>query len=86
MVVRPRTFCVDDEIERREAASLLARALELPQASQDFFFDDNGLTGEANINRMAEPGITIGCGQLRFCPFRWLTREEVAGLLFRALS
>ena len=67
------------------AASLLARALDLAPGTQDYFSDDdNGTHHEANINRLAEAGVTIGCGSMRFCPFRSLTREEMTALLYRA--
>jgi hypothetical protein len=82
----PDAFCPDRTLTRAEMASFLARALELGPATQDWFDDDDGRTHEANINRMAEAGITNGCGPRRFCPSRTVTREEMAAFLFRALS
>jgi hypothetical protein len=43
-------------------ASFLARALNLPAATADFFTDDAGSIHEADINRIAEAGITTGLG------------------------
>ncbi len=79
-------FCPDRTLSRMEMASLLARALELPAATMDWFDDDDGRTHEDNINRLAEAGITGGCGVRRFCPTRSVTREEMAAFLYRALS
>lgn len=83
---RTRRFCADDPLQRGQAASLIARALELAPGTHDHFADDNGITHEPNINRLAEASITDGCEDVFFCPFRLLTREEVAALLYRALN
>ena len=51
-------------------------------AATDYFSDDNGNIHEANINYIADLGITIGCnaaGTL-FCPDGKLTRAEMATL------
>jgi hypothetical protein len=67
-------------------ASLMARALELPEASLDYFDDDDGRTHEANINRMAEAELTSGCEFRKYCPERMLTRGEAMALIYRALA
>ena len=82
----PKRFCAHDQLTRGQAASLIARALELAPGTLDHFFDDNGLTHESDINRMAEASITDGCEDVFFCPYRLVTREEVAALLYRALA
>jgi len=82
----PSAFCPQRTLTRAEMASFLARALDLPAATQDWFDDDDGRTHEANINRLAEAQITSGCGTRRFCPTRTVTREEMAAFLYRALS
>ena len=67
-------------------ASFLRRALALPDASQDFFTDDDGSSFEADINAIAEAGITTGCRIGEFCPDRTLRRDEMASFLARALD
>ena len=49
-------------------ATFLDRALDLPDATQDYFTDDNGSTHEDAINRVAEAGIASGCTATTFCP------------------
>jgi hypothetical protein len=65
-------------------ASFLARALNLPAATEDFFADDAGSVHEADINRVAAAGITLGCGNGNFCPAKVVTREQMAAFLHRA--
>ncbi len=57
-------------------------------AATDHFTDDNGNIHEANINYIADLGITIGCnaeGTL-FCPGGDVTRAEMATFLARAFN
>ena len=65
-------------------ASLLARALHLPDAAGDTFRDDDGSSHEADIERIAAAGITRGCGPQRFCPLDPATRGQMAAFLHRA--
>jgi hypothetical protein len=67
-------------------ASFLSRALALPPSSTDWFTDDDGLSHEDSINRLADAGITTGCGGTRFCPSGLVTRQQMAAFLFRALG
>jgi hypothetical protein len=56
---------------------------------RDHFRDDGGSVHEADINALAESGITKGCNPPtndRFCPSRTLTRGEIAAFLHRALD
>ncbi len=81
-------FCPDDTVIRSHMASFLARALDLPPASGDYFTDDDGLSHEENINRLREAGVTLGCnpeGTL-FCPDEEVTRAQMASFLARALG
>ena len=71
---------------RGQMASFLARALELPAAETDYFDDDDGLTHEADINRLAASGITGGCGEGRFCRTEPVSRAQMAAFLVRALD
>ena len=80
----PQRFCPHRTLTRKEAATILVRALELPPATQDWFDDDDGLSREDDINRLAEAGITTGCGPRKFCPTGSVTREQMAAFLYRA--
>ena len=81
-------FCPDDTVIRAHMASFLARALDLPPTSTDYFTDDNGLSHEDNINRLREAGITLGCDDTGtvFCPDDNVTRAQMATFLARALG
>jgi hypothetical protein len=82
----PARFCPDRRITRAQVASMLARALALPAATQDFFDDDNGTQFEGDINRLTEAGVSSGCGARTFCPAQQVTRGELMALLHRALT
>jgi hypothetical protein len=79
-------FCTNDPMTRGQVAAFLARGFHYPAATKDFFTDDNGTTHEANINRIAEAGITSGCSATKFCPGKRATRAQVASMLARALD
>ena len=64
----PTRFCPTARVTRAQMAMFLTRALKLPPATQDYFTDDNGVTGEAAINAMAEAGLTGGCGARQVLP------------------
>ena len=79
-------FCPRSTVTREQMASFLARALDLPAATADFFTDDDGSAHENDINRLAASGITGGCGTGRFCPSASIVREQMAAFLHRALG
>ncbi|MDP3983867.1 MAG: M15 family metallopeptidase, partial [Acidimicrobiia bacterium] len=82
-------YCPKRTLTRAEAAAFMARALDLPATTTDFFVDDQGNTLEGGINAIAEAGITKGCNPPandRFCPDRPLTRAEFAAFIARALG
>ncbi|MGH2381042.1 MAG: S-layer homology domain-containing protein [Candidatus Limnocylindria bacterium] len=79
-------FCPRQTVTREQMASFLARALDLPLASADFFTDDDASQHESNINRIAEAGITGGCAADRFCPRSPVTRGQMAAFLHRAFN
>ena len=75
------------KVGRDQIASLLARALDLPSSSTDWFTDDDGNVHEANINRIADDGVTLGCDdQGHYCPTANVRRDQMASLLGRALD
>lgn len=79
-------YCPATPVARDQMASFLARALALPPAGADHFSDDAGSVHEADINRVAEAGITLGCATGRYCPGSLVTREQMAAFLHRALD
>lgn len=82
-------YCPDDTVDRGAMAAFLARAFSLPASTGDHFVDDAGDTFEADINRLAEAGITKGCNPPqndRFCPSQAMTRGEMAAMLARAFE
>lgn len=79
-------YCPTSAVTRGQMASFLARAMDLPPATKDWFHDDDGKTHEADINKIAEAGITLGCGSERYCRDQSVTRAQMAGFLVRALG
>lgn len=68
------------------AAILLVVALALaPVAMAGDRFSDvpNSNTFHANINNIAAAGITSGCGDGKYCPNEYVTREQMAAFLNR---
>jgi GH25 family lysozyme M1 (1,4-beta-N-acetylmuramidase) len=79
-------FCPDGRVTRGQMASFLARALDLPKTSKDFFADDKGSTHEADINRLAKAGLTSGCSATHYCPDDPVSRGQLASFLARVLD
>ena len=79
-------FCPSEPVTREQMASFVVRAMELPAASRDHFSDDGGSSHQDNINRLADAGVTNGCGGTAFCPTGQVLREQMASFLARALS
>jgi hypothetical protein len=80
-------YCPDDRVTRGQMAAFLRRALNLPDADIDYFDDDNGSTFEADINALAEAGVTRGCNPPangRYCPDDSVDRGQMAAFLRRA--
>jgi spore germination protein YaaH len=77
-------FCPGESVTRQQMASFLARALGLPAATTDYFTDDAGSIHEADINRVAQAGITSGCGGSSYCPNGTVNRDQMASFLARA--
>jgi hypothetical protein len=82
----PRLFCPGAPVTRAQMAIFLDRALDFPSTAFDYFTDDEGVTGEASINRMAAAGVTGGCTATTFCPGSPVTRAQMAAFLKRALD
>jgi len=79
-------YCTGNAVTRAQMALFIDRAMDLPPTDEDFFDDDDGVTGEASINRLAGAGITGGCAERRYCPKDPVTRAQMAAFLVRALN
>jgi hypothetical protein len=83
--------CTTDEacatpVTRAELAGALDRALDLPDAADDVFTDDDGLEQEPAIDRLAAAGLIGGCAETEFCPEAGATRGQLAAILVRAFE
>lgn len=86
---RNDAYCADNQLTRGEMAAFVARAWNLPASATDHFVDDEGSVFQADINRLAEAGVTRGCNPPandRFCPDQEMTRAEMASFLSRAFG
>ncbi len=79
-------YCPNNVVNRGSMATFLARALNLPATSHDYFTDDTGNVHEGNINRIAAAGITVGCSATRYCPGGTVTRGQMATFMSRAFD
>jgi hypothetical protein len=83
-------FCPDDVVTRAQMAAFLVRAFGYEAgAGSNRFGDDDGSVFEADIERLAEVGITRGCNPPEndlFCPDAPVTRGQMAAFLHRALG
>jgi hypothetical protein len=79
--------CPNDPVTRGQFAALLSRAFAIPDAPGDHFVDDNGNIFEADINSIAELGITKGCHNTNdhYCPYESVLRDQAASLLARTV-
>ncbi len=83
-------FCPGEPLLREEMAELLVRAFgyENPDGL-DVFVDDDASSYQASINALGVNGITKGCNPPdndNFCPYRTLSRAEMATFFARALG
>ncbi len=82
-------FCPQRNMTRGQMAAMLARAFNYPTSAADRFTDDDGHLFEADIQRIAAQGVTLGCNpptNTRFCPDGLVTRDAMASFLTRALE
>jgi beta-lactamase superfamily II metal-dependent hydrolase len=81
------TFQPDGFVSRAQMGSFIARAMGLTPIPGDRFDDVSG-PHEANINAIADAGVTLGCnpeGTL-YCPAGPVMRDQMASFLARALG
>lgn len=83
-------FCHATRVTRGQFAAFMVRAMGYTDdGGGDLFKDDDESEFEADIDKLARAGVTKGCNPPvndEFCPNRYLTREEFAALLYRALG
>ena len=82
------SFCPSDFVTREQMAAFLTRALDFPAPSvaTNTFDDDDGSIFESEIETIYARGITTGCTETSFCPSDFVTREQMAAFLTRALT
>jgi hypothetical protein len=78
-------FCPNRAVTRAQMASMIARAQGLEATSSAGFRDVEGVHA-ANIDALAEAGITRGCSDTRFCPVDATTRAEMASFIDRSFD
>ncbi len=80
-------YCPSSPVTREQMATFLTRALGLDPVATGPFSDVSG-THAANVNAIAEAGISLGCdaGGTRFCPTDPVRRDQMASFLARALD
>ncbi|HEX2154033.1 MAG TPA: S-layer homology domain-containing protein [Acidimicrobiia bacterium] len=83
-------FCPDELLTRGQMAAFLVRAFGYSGGDgADRFTDDDNSIFEAAIDRLAGAGVTFGCNppdNTRFCPNEFVSREQTAAFLVRALD
>ncbi len=84
------SFCPTDYVTRGQMAAFLVRALGYTDAGAgNIFTDDDGSVFEASIDKLATAEVTKGCNPPvndHFCPTQYVTREQMAAFLVRALG
>lgn len=82
-------YCPNLTVDRGAMAAFIRRALDLPAAGRDHFTDDERSIFEADINAIAEAGITRGCNppaNTLYCVADPVDRGAMAAFLRRGLS
>ncbi len=83
-------YCPSAFVTRDQMAAFLVRALDLTDdGGRDWFQDDDGSTFEADINKLAAAGVTVGCNPPandNYCPGGNVTRGQMAAFLVRAYN
>ena len=86
------TFRPNAPVSRRQMAKFLVRLQEFlapgsaPEATEDYFTDDNGDSGEDELNVLAEEGVFEGDGNGQVNPGDDITRRQMALVLTRKLE
>lgn len=87
---RDTSYCPSQYVTRGQMAAFLTRALDYTEAGTgNLFVDDDDSIFEPAIDKLATAGVTKGCNPPvndRFCPDAFVTREQMAAFLVRALG
>jgi len=78
-------YCPSRVMSRAEVAAFISRSLALPASTVDHFADDANSLFEADINALAEAGLTSGCRDGMFCPNKVANRSVAASFVVRAM-
>lgn len=79
-------YCPSDGLSRGQMATLLQRALDLPDGPPRFADVVADYAHAQGIWAIAASGITTGCEPQRFCPAGTVGRAQMASFLVRALD
>jgi regulation of enolase protein 1 (concanavalin A-like superfamily) len=80
----PQHYCPGRSVSRAQMASVIARGFGLTaNGSHPGFRDVNGGVHEPAIRALADAGISLGCGDGRFCGEQPVSRAQFASLLHR---
>ncbi|MGI8516878.1 MAG: DUF4331 family protein [Acidimicrobiia bacterium] len=82
----PNTYSPLATVPREQMAAFIRRALNLAVSTTDFFTDDENSFAEADINSLAESGITQGTSATLFSPVANVLRDQMASFIARALG
>jgi hypothetical protein len=81
-------YCPEEFVTRDQMAAFLVRATtgeEFSYSSTPYFTDVHSDHWAFDyIQKLKELGITTGCGSGRYCPYDFLTRDQMAAFLWRA--
>ena len=81
----PLLYCPNQSVTRGQMSKFIVVGYALGDATAaDQFTDDDGHFSEPYNDRMAETGITSGCGATTYCPNSQVLREQMAVFMFRA--
>ncbi len=83
-------YCPDSAVTRGQMAAFLVRAMGYSDdGGGNKFTDDDDSVFEADIDKLATAGVTLGCNppaNTEFCPDAAVTRDQMASFLARALG
>ncbi|HVM21608.1 MAG TPA: SpoIID/LytB domain-containing protein [Egibacteraceae bacterium] len=82
-IVKGKKFNPDRPFQKRHAAVWWQRTLALKPGGVDRFTDDDGKPFERAANAVARAKLLSGCAPKRFCPYRSVTRGQLAALTWR---
>jgi hypothetical protein len=83
-------YCPEDSVSRAQMAVFLERGMNggdfiPPAATGNVFFDvESGDFAASFIEKLADDGITAGCGNNNYCPDAIVSRAQMAVFLLRA--